>query len=89
MVASHKFEPIYIYDIPLHMGEGSAFLKHSMRKQFFERLIKLSGLPWKCGTEYADALSPVFLFSKLDKMFLGYFDPENVLLDNENKLFFG
>ena len=24
-------------------------------------------------------------FSKLNKMFFGYFDPENILLDNENK----
>ena len=28
---------------------------------------------------------PVLLFSKLNKMFFGYFDPENMLLDNENK----
>ena len=28
---------------------------------------------------------PVILFSKLNKMFFGYFDPENIVLDNENK----
>ena len=27
---------------------------------------------------------PVLPFSKLNKMFFGYFDPENVFLDNEN-----
>ena len=27
----------------------------------------------------------VLPFSKLNKMFLGYFDPENILLDNEYK----
>ena len=29
--------------------------------------------------------APVHLLSKLNKMFFGYFDPENVFLDNENK----
>ena len=29
--------------------------------------------------------APVPFFSKLNKMFFGYFDPENILLDNENK----
>ena len=28
---------------------------------------------------------PVLLFSKLNTIFFGYFDPENILLDNENK----
>ena len=28
-------------------------------------------------------------FSKLKKLFSGYLDPENILLDNENKLFWG
>ena len=28
---------------------------------------------------------PMLLFSKLNKVFFGYFDPENILLDNENK----
>ena len=28
---------------------------------------------------------PVLLFSKLNKTFFGYFDPENSFLDNENK----
>ena len=27
----------------------------------------------------------VLLFSKLNKMFFGYCDPDNILLDNENK----
>ena len=27
----------------------------------------------------------VLLFSKLNQKFFGYFDPENILLDNENK----
>ena len=27
----------------------------------------------------------VLLFSKLNKLFFGYFDPENILLDNKNK----
>ena len=29
------------------------------------------------------------LFSKLNKLFFGYFDPENIFLDNENKEFSG
>ena len=29
--------------------------------------------------------SPVLLFSKSNKLFIGYFDPENIFLDNENK----
>ena len=28
---------------------------------------------------------PALPFSKLNKMFLGYFDPENIFIDNENK----
>ena len=29
--------------------------------------------------------SAVLLFSKLNKLFFGYFDPVNILLDNENQ----
>ena len=29
--------------------------------------------------------APVLLFSKLNKIVFGYFDPENIFLDNENK----
>ena len=32
-----------------------------------------------------DARQPVLLFSKLNKIFFGYFDPENIFLDNKNK----
>ena len=32
---------------------------------------------------------PVLLFSKLNQMFLGYFHPENIFLDNVNKSFLG
>ena len=32
---------------------------------------------------------PVLLLSKLNKMFFGYFDPVNILLDNENTYFSG
>ena len=32
---------------------------------------------------------PVLLFSKLNKMFFGYFDPEKIFLDNENTNFRG
>ena len=35
------------------------------------------------------AWSPVLPFSKLNKMFFGYFDPENIFLDNENNQFSG
>ena len=31
----------------------------------------------------------MLLFSKLNKMFFGYFDPVNIFLDNENNYFFG
>ena len=31
----------------------------------------------------------VILYSKLNKMFYGYFDPENMFLNNESKYFFG
>ena len=34
-------------------------------------------------------VEPVLLFSKLNKMFFGYFDPEHIFLDNENKYFSG
>ena len=30
-------------------------------------------------------LCPVLLFSKLNKIIVGYFDPEKIFLDNENK----
>ena len=30
-------------------------------------------------------LHAVLLFSKLNNIFVGYFDPENIFLDNENK----
>ena len=30
-------------------------------------------------------LRSVLLFSKLNKLFFGYFDPEKIFLDNENK----
>ena len=30
-------------------------------------------------------MGSVLLFSKLNKIFFGYFDPQNILLDNENK----
>ena len=30
-------------------------------------------------------LAAVFLFSKLNEIFFGYLDPENINLDNENK----
>ena len=30
-------------------------------------------------------VTTVLLFSKLNKMFFGYFDPVNILLDNKNK----
>ena len=31
----------------------------------------------------------VLPFSKLNKLFFGYFDPENIFLDNENTQFSG
>ena len=31
----------------------------------------------------------VLLFSKVSKLFLGYFDPEKIFLDNESKYFSG
>ena len=31
----------------------------------------------------------VLLFSKLNKIFFGYFDSENIVLDNENNFFSG
>ena len=37
----------------------------------------------RVGPQNSD-FAAVFLFSKLYKMFSGYFDPENVLLDNEH-----
>ena len=30
-------------------------------------------------------LQPVLLFSKINKILFGYFDPENIFIDNENK----
>ena len=35
------------------------------------------------------SLWPVLPFSKLKRIFFGYFDPENNFLDNENKFFWG
>ena len=40
-----------------------------------------------CGDD-VDYL-PVLPFSKLNKIFIGYFDPENIFLDNKNKYFLG
>ena len=40
------------------------------------------------GKRYAASPStsrPVLPFSKLNKIFYGYFDPENIFLDNKNK----
>jgi hypothetical protein len=34
-------------------------------------------------------LQAVLLFSKLNNIFFGYFDPKKIFLDNENKLFSG
>ena len=39
---------------------------------------------WKEGKNQA-----VLLFSKLNKIFFRYFDPENIFLDNENNYFSG
>ena len=37
------------------------------------------------GEISGDTCVAVLLFSKLNKMFLGYFDPEKIFLDNEIK----
>ena len=37
----------------------------------------------------ANVLPYSVLFSKSNKLFFGYFDPENTLSDNENKYFWG
>ena len=36
------------------------------------------------GPDGIESTKPVLLFSKLNKMFFGYFDPENIFLHNEN-----
>ena len=37
------------------------------------------------ANELANAWKPVLPFSKLNKIFFAYFDPEKIILDNENK----
>ena len=37
------------------------------------------------ATASREGSCPVFLFPKLNKIFFGYFDPENIFLDNKNK----
>ena len=36
---------------------------------------------WRCAGHREQS----FLFSKLNKLFFGYFDPDIIFLDNENK----
>ena len=40
---------------------------------------------WHVADTNALHTPPVLLISKLNKIFFGYFDPENIILDNENK----
>ena len=48
-------------------------------------------LPGETGTldHTWTACIPVLPFPKLNKIFFGYFDPENILIDNENNEFSG
>ena len=48
------------------------------RKRFAKHLARLLREAGEKGV-----LLPVLLFSKLNKMFFGYFDPENILIDNK------
>ena len=42
-----------------------------------------------CSFKSTRHWTSVLPFSKLNKMFFGYFDPENIFLDNKNKFFRG
>ena len=42
-------------------------------------------LPARCSCSFVPAL----LFSKLNQIFFGYFDPENILLDKRNEYISG
>ena len=58
----------------------------SVRLQELKQQIALGGVTI---SEDQLIMHPSLPFSKLNKIFFGYFDPENVFLDNENKLFSG
>ena len=47
-------------------------------------LVSLAGEP-ELQAAASMLLSPVLLFSKLNKTFFRYFDSENIFLDNKNK----
>ena len=42
-------------------------------------------LLWPISFEDRQQLPAVLLFSKLNKIFFGYFDPENIFVDNKHK----
>ena len=43
------------------------------------------GKPIRSTNTVDDRYDPVLLFSKLNTTFVGYFDPEKIFLDNENR----
>ena len=57
------------------------------------RLLELSRPPhhpkWPRTSACGAPCRTVLLFSKLNKIFSGYFDPENIFKDNKNKYFLG
>ena len=56
--------------------------------EVFGEIIAYQGPCWDIQhfvETYLLDMPPVLLFSKLNKIFFGYFDPVNIFLDNENK----
>ena len=53
-------------------------IKHSYNYNYNDSQVVL-------GVANVDVDAAVLLFSKLNKIFFGYIEPENIFLDNENK----
>ena len=51
----------------------------------FVSSIVVGGQPFAIAAGEVEWWHTVLLFSKLNKIFFGYFDPENIFLDNKNK----
>ena len=67
------------------------FLDNFIRNYFFDNADAyiFRGDLTEISAKGTTACSAVPLFSKLNKIFFGYFDPENTLLDDKNRYFSG
>ena len=49
----------------------------------------MSSCTWYVAVAHAHRSLAMLLFSKLNKTFIGYFDPEKIFQDNENRMVLG